>query len=138
MITFEEINFMEASLIKENMTKEIIKAEEKLRLAMVTSNIDELDQLISNDLVFTNHLGQVISKNDDIAAHKKGDLKISNIALSEHIINFSGTTAIVSAHAKITGSYQNLPANGNFRFTRVWEKKADSWQVFAGHASIVA
>jgi len=39
---------------KEN---EIIKAEEKLRQAMLLLDVDSLGKLISARLIFTNHLG---------------------------------------------------------------------------------
>ena len=123
-----------------NSTKkgEIIEAEEKLRKAMASSDIAALDKLLSTKLIFTNHLGQVISKPDDLEGHSSGDLKIQTLQLSEQVISFASELAIVSVHAKISGSYKGSPANGNFRFTRVWENKNRVWQVIAGHSSIVA
>ena len=120
------------------LKNKIIAAEDSLRLAMISSDIEALNQLLSKDLVFTNHMGQILSKSDDIAAHKQGDFKISALSLSEQIIKASGDVVIVSAHANIVGSYQGEPSSGNFRFTRVWEKFESKWQVIAGHASIVA
>jgi len=120
------------------MESGIIEAEEKLRKAMVSSDIIALDNLLSPKLIFTNHLGQVISKADDIKGHKSGDLKIENMELSEQKIRFAGELAIVSVLAIISGSYKGMPANGNFRFTRVWENDNNVWKVIAGHSSIVA
>jgi len=120
------------------LKNEIIEAEESLKLAMISSDIEALNQLLSNDLVFTNHMGQLLSKSDDITAHKQGDFKISTLSLSEQIIKAVGKVVIVSAHAKIVGSYKGELTSGNFRFTRVWEKFDSKWQVLAGHASTVA
>lgn len=120
------------------LKKEIVEIEESLKLAMISSDIEVLNQLLSKDLVFTNHLGQLLSKSDDLAAHTKGDFKINDLSLSDQIIKPSGNVVIVSAHAKIVGSYKGETTSGNFRFTRVWEKLDNQWQVLAGHASIVA
>jgi len=120
------------------LKKEIVEAEESLRLAMISSDIEVLNQLLSKDLIFTNHLGQILSKSDDLAAHTKGDFKIHDLSLSDQIIKPSGNVVIVSAQANIAGSYKGEATNGNFRFTRVWEKRGSKWQVLAGHASIVA
>ncbi|MFT5755718.1 MAG: ketosteroid isomerase-like protein [Alteromonadaceae bacterium] len=120
------------------LKKEIIEAEESLKLAMVSSDVDALNQLLSEELMFTNHMGQILSKSDDLAAHTKGDFKISNLSLSDQIIKRSGNVVIVSAHTKIIGSYKGETSSGNFRFTRVWEKHDSKWQVLAGHACIVA
>lgn len=47
------------------LKKDIVEAEESLKLAMISSDIEILNQLLSEHLIFTNHLGQIISKNDD-------------------------------------------------------------------------
>jgi hypothetical protein len=39
---------------------EIFAVEEKLRLAMLNSDVEALDELLSSELIFTNHLGQVL------------------------------------------------------------------------------
>ena len=118
--------------------KEIVAVEERLRVAMRSSDVRVLDELLSPNLLFTNHLGQLVSKEADLAGHKSGDLKIEALELSEQRIQFVGDLAIVSVLAHISGSYRGSPANGNFRFTRLWAKQDDRWQVVAGHSSLAA
>lgn len=122
-----------------NNTKqsEIQVAEEKLRVAMLCSDLAALDSLLSDKLIFTNHLGQVISKADDLDGHRKGDLNIQALSLSQQQILLVAELAIVSVHAAISGSFKGMPATGYFRFTRVWENKNSQWQVVAGHSSLV-
>ncbi len=120
------------------LESEIVKAEESLRLAMISSDVETLNQLLSKDLMFTNHMGLLLSKDDDLAAHRKGDFKIISLLLSDQVIKCSGEVVVVSSHAKIVGSYKGEAANGNFRFTRVWEKFESKWQVVAGHSSVVS
>jgi len=117
---------------------EVNKAEERLRKAMIASDVDELNELLSPSLVFTNHLGQVMSKFDDIEGHKAGDLKIDNILLSEQLTKCIDELVLVSAYAEISGSYKGSLANGNFRFTRLWGNENGTWQVIVGHSSLVA
>ncbi|GJD17534.1 hypothetical protein RIVM261_024900 [Rivularia sp. IAM M-261] len=40
---------------------QIIEAEEKLRLAMLHSDVKALDELLSSRLIFTNHQGHLVS-----------------------------------------------------------------------------
>lgn len=120
--------------IREN---EIIKVEEKLRNAMLSSDVAILDELLSPNLIFTNHLGQIISKTDDLEGHEKGDFKIENLKLFEQQIKLVGEVAIVSVLAEILGKYKGSPANGNFRFTRVWTDVSGTWQVVVGHSSML-
>jgi hypothetical protein len=37
---------------------QILNAEDKLRTAMLSSDVNALDELLAPELVFTNHLGQ--------------------------------------------------------------------------------
>lgn len=55
---------------------QILQAEERLRLAMLNSDVNTLNELLAPELIFTNHLGQVLGKQDDLNAHQSGTLKI--------------------------------------------------------------
>lgn len=123
--------------------KTIAAYEERLKAAMLKSDIDELDQLLAHDMVFTNHLGEVISKTDDIASHKSGELLINSLELSEGFIKPFGGVVTVSVRTKITGYYQAEPVAGDFRFTRLWcpvfaEQDDSRWQVVVAHSSLLA
>lgn len=123
--------------------KMIASFEERLKTAMLKSDIDELDQLLAPDMVFTNHLGEVISKTDDIEAHKSGDLMINTLDLSEGFIKPFGGVVTVSVRTKITGFYRAEPVSGDFRFSRIWcpaitEQEQVQWQVVVAHSSLLA
>jgi len=122
----------------ESIEVEIIEYEERLKQAMVDSNLSELDELISEELVFTNHLGGVMTKADDLGAHQSGVLKISQMQLSDQKIFIRDKLVIVSVKAKITGSFSGVESENIFRFTRIWIKESDErWQVIAGHSCLV-
>ena len=99
---------------------QILEAEDRLRTAMLSSDIDALDELLASELIFTNHLGQLLGKEDDLAAHKSGMLKVHELKPSEQHIRLNGDVAIVSVRMRLSGTYGGSPANGDFRFTRVW------------------
>ncbi|WP_257969650.1 nuclear transport factor 2 family protein [Vibrio parahaemolyticus] len=52
--------------MESNVVKEILEAEEKLKTSMLNSDMIVLQYLLSDDLVFVNHLGHRTSKQDDI------------------------------------------------------------------------
>ena len=117
---------------------EIVSAEEQLKLAMLKSDVDTLDVLLAPDLMFTNHLGQVLSKQDDLAAHQSGALTIDVLEPSEQQIIWKESVAIVSVRVHLAGSYEGTPSDHDFRFTRVWSRSPNGhWQIIAGHSSIV-
>ncbi len=121
-----------------NLEANIVDLETRLKTAMLESNISELDKLICDQLIFTDYLGRVLSKEDDLAAHRSGDLKIDKIELSEQVIKFFGDLAVVSVLAKITGRYKGVSSDSIYRFTRVWKKEADQWKVVTAHSSALA
>lgn len=121
-----------------NNQDQIIQLEEKLRQAMLASDVAKLDELLASDLVFITHTGGVISKADDLATHGSGLLKISNIDFSERHIRHEGAIAVVSVLAALKGSYDQQSFAGNFRYMRVWRLKDSQWQIFMGQATQVA
>ena len=87
-------------------------AEERLRRAMLTSDLETLDKLISPELLFTNHLGQVLGKQDDLALHRSGILKFHTLEPSESQMKISEKIAIVSIRMKISLRWRWAPRDG--------------------------
>jgi len=122
----------------QSVEAEIKSYEERLKQAMLQSDISMLDELLSPELVFTNHLGQLMTKDDDLNAHESGVLNITAITLSDQKVKIYGVVAVVSVQAHIIGSFEDEKSESDFRFTRVWRKGGNEiWQVVAGHSSIV-
>jgi ketosteroid isomerase-like protein len=119
--------------------KNVKKLEEQLKKAMSTSDLATLDSLLSPDLIFTNHLGQVVSKSQDIELHRSGLLKIESLETLEEVFNVRENTIVVSVLVKLLGTYAGNNANGKFRFTRVWALNAQhQWQVIAAHSTLLS
>ncbi|PSB15900.1 nuclear transport factor 2 family protein [Phormidesmis priestleyi ULC007] len=122
----------------ETVETQIINAEERLRQAMLASDVSILDELLATDIIITSHLGELLGKQDDLAAHESGLIKIHELNPSERQIQMHGEVAIVSVRMQILGSYDGSPANGDFRFTRVWAvSSSGTWQIVAAHIGMV-
>ena len=118
---------------------QIIKAEERLRLAMLQSDVDALSELLAPELIFTNHLGQVMSKEDDLEAHRSGIAKIDVLTPSEEHIQLINGVAIVSVRVYLAGSYADTPFEGDLRFTRIWATASNErWHIIAAHSSLIS
>ena len=120
------------------MNTKIVELEEKLRLAMCSSDVAALESLLAEKLIFTNHLGKIISKAEDIASHREKVFVINYIILSNQKVIDLGNSAVVTTQADISGHYNGQLTAGNFRFTRVWTNGENGWQVIAGHSCIIA
>ncbi len=118
---------------------QILEAEERLRRAMLDSDVGALDALLAAELIFTNHLGQVLRKEDDLNAHRLGLVKVTELTPSERHIQLRADVAVVSVRVHLSGRYAGVASEADFRFTRVWGlSAAGTWHVIAGHASVVA
>lgn len=73
--------------------EEIIKSEERLILAMLRSDVNDLDELLAPELIFTDHLGQVLTNQDNLEAHRSGTLKLEVLTPSGQHIRMFGDIA---------------------------------------------
>jgi ketosteroid isomerase-like protein len=118
---------------------QVRQAEERLRVAMLHSDVKALEELLSDDLIFTTHLGQVVGKADDLAVHRSGALKFHEVTYCDQRVWFHGGVALVSVRVHLAGVFGAAAVADDYRFTRVWALTASkgAWQVIAGHVSAI-
>ncbi len=117
----------------------IAELEEQLRKAMLTSDVDALDELISDSLFFTAPTGDVISKQMDIEMHRSGVQKLTKLETLEQHIRFYKGFAVVAAKMQIEGVYGSEKIRGVFAYTRVWAVSDNGkCQIAAGHVSQIS
>lgn len=119
------------------MKNEIIKKEEELRLAMLASDVEKLDELIDDSLVFVLPDGNLATKQMDLAAHSSKIQKISELNQSEQIINVYGNSAVVNVKADLVGTYGEVPITGAYRYARVWTKLDNKLKIVAGSITMI-
>lgn len=112
--------------------------EEKLRQAMLTSDVSVLDELIADDLVWTMHTGLVVNKQFDLDAHRSGIFRFTKLEIHDRQLHPYGDCVVVTLKADLAGIYDGQAFSETYRFTRVWLKRHDRWQIVAGHVSQVA
>lgn len=116
----------------------VLELEERLAQAMRSSDVPVLDELLADDLLFTNHQGLVVTKQEDLAVHRSGLLKLDSLSATDRQVRRLGPVALVSVRVQLAGSHAGNPFEGSFRYTRVWAIQGDRGQIVAAHASVVA
>lgn len=114
------------------MKEEIIKIEEELRQAMLTGDINKLDTLISDSLLFMAPNGVAATKQMDLNAHKSGIQKMTKLSPSEQQIETYDNLAIVTVKMQMEGTYGGTDISGDYRYIRTWAKINSHWQIVAG------
>lgn len=118
---------------------QVVEMEERLRQAMLRSDVGVLDKLIAPELLFTNHLGQFVTKQDDLAFHRSGVLQLKELLPSEQQIQHKPGFSVVSVLMHLLGTYEGAPIDFKIRYTRVWSvSPSGSMQLVAGHATAIS
>jgi ketosteroid isomerase-like protein len=115
----------------------LLACEAALRQAQLTSNVQELDRLVDDALVFTGPNGAVYGKQDDLDAHRRGLIRITRLEPSEERVQRFGHIAVVSVRMEMSGTFEGAAFAGPFRYTRVWRAHENGWRIVAGHVSAV-
>lgn len=117
--------------------EEIQEVEQRLLMAMLNGNIDELDTLISDELLVVGPDGRLVGKADDLAAHRSGTLRIRSMLPLETTIKLLPDVAIVFVLMAIEVTVQDQSFAGRYRYTRIWSRQKATWKITAGHISSV-
>ncbi|MDZ7963045.1 MAG: nuclear transport factor 2 family protein [Aulosira sp. DedQUE10] len=117
----------------------IEQLEERLRQAMLKSDVSALEELIADDLVFTTHTGELIDKQTDLEAHRSDIQKLVLFQGQQQRVQLYGNTAVVTVKMEVAGTFEGEAFVGIYRYTRVWAQSQPqgNWQVVAGHVSQV-
>ena len=115
----------------------ILEYEAALRQAQLRSDVEALDRLLDDALVFTTLEGTVVGKADDLSIHRSGRLRITKMEPGDRHIVRLGSTVVVSVRMEAEATFDGVPARDALRYTRVWHERPDGWRVVAGHMSLV-
>lgn len=117
--------------------KEIQKKEEELRLAMVASDVQKLDELIDDNLTFISPFGCVVSKQMDLDAHESKAQILTKLEPFEQKIDLRDNFVVVTVKMILEGTYSNMDISGKYRYLRIWQKVESKWKIVAGSVSKV-
>lgn len=119
-----------------NTTAEIEYLEQQLRQAMLSSDVETLNGLLSDRLLFTNQNGAHLTKLDDLTAHKSGLLSLEKLdILFQQVRVIDDSNALTWTTATLEGSYSGNAFSGTFAYTRLWCRTTQRWRVEMGHCS---
>lgn len=118
---------------------EIVAAEGHLRAAQLDADVEALDRLIADELLFTGPDGRLATKADDLAAHRSGAVRIRVHEPEELRVRAAGPDVVVTAlRTHLVVDVGGAHVEGVYRYTRVWAREnGGSWRVIGGHVSEV-
>jgi hypothetical protein len=120
-----------------DVQSELEHAEEMLRAAMLAADVETLDALIEEDLLFVGPTGRLLSKELDLGLYRSGEQRMSAIDLRERHFRIGEQAAAVSSLAFVVGNFKGQGFQGHFRYLRLWHRSSTGWKLVAGSVSQV-
>lgn len=89
---------------------------------VLANDVEALDALLDDDLVFTVLTGQVISKEDDLAAHRVKLLRLDTLDVIEMRASAVDEMILTTTRAALAGRFDGAAFTGTFAYTRLWRR----------------
>ena len=106
---------------------------------LLQSDVEALERLFSPMLVFVNHLGQRLTREDTLAIHRSDRIRIDSLLPSDAVVRVAGEVGVVSVRTHINGVYNEQETAGDYRFMRVWRlAEGGALQLIAAQATPAA
>lgn len=113
------------------MTEEtILLLEQGRREAMLNADIDALQRLLAEDLVYVHSTGHVDSKLSYIGHIQRGDLRYRQLAMEGLTVRIVGPVALVHGQMRAQIEVQGQAHSMRSLFFTVWSAQDDGvWQL---------
>lgn len=118
-----------------NLRKEIEALEDQWRQAILTNNVSVMDHLLADDYIGITSNGTVETKAQDLAQRRAGTVRITELDLSDMHIRAYGDTAVVTSKAELKGTNGASDISGEYRYTRVYNRRLGQWKIVSFEAS---
>jgi hypothetical protein len=112
------------------------EAERRLQAAQLASDVQALDELLDERLVFTGPDGRLYSKSDDLEVHRSGRQTMTSVREERLNVLVDGRTGVSWFLGELEGSLSGSPFTARVRYTRTWiHDDQHGWRLVAAHVS---
>jgi ketosteroid isomerase-like protein len=115
--------------------QEIRRLEEQIGQAIVGRDTAFVERVWDEAFSYTGVRGERKTKADILAELSAGSLQFNVMRFDDIDVRLHGDTAVVSGLAITEGKNAQGPIVGQFRYTRVFVKKAGQWKLVAFQGS---
>ena len=120
---------------KGEIHKEIEALEQQWRQATVTNNIGTMNKLLADDYVGITSNGTVENKAQALAQRSAGTIRITKLDITDTHVRVYGDTAVVTSQAQLAGTNGTSDISGQYRYTRVYNRRLGQWKIVSFEAS---
>lgn len=107
--------------------------------ALKRHDVAALDKIWADDYTFINPQGALVSKAERMANVKSGATEFQDIASQRERLAVHGDVAVDVGRVTLKGTkYSGQEASGDYRYTNVWAKIQDRWQLVANQITRIS
>ncbi len=110
-----------------NLKDEVLKAEEARNQALPKGDVEALDRIYADDLVYTNATGALLTKAQHLADLKGRTLNFRSFKHDDVEVHVHGNTGIVTGISTSAVDYKGTVSNSPRRFVNVYSKQDGRW-----------
>lgn len=126
-----------SSIAQDKQTNAVVAATEKLRVAMIDGNKEQLEKLVADQLSYGHSSGHIDHKTEFLDKLVSGKSDFLTIELKEQSVSVSGKTAIVRHKLNATTNDGGKQGEVHLAVMLVWQKKHGRW-ILLGRQAIKA
>ncbi|HEX8142361.1 MAG TPA: nuclear transport factor 2 family protein [Pyrinomonadaceae bacterium] len=119
--------------------EQIINLQREMIGAMIGGDTATLDRILADDFIGTNPLGQVNYKSHGVEEFRTPDLTVESIETDDLRVRVYGDSAVITGQASMKARLKDKELDmGPHRFTSVYVRKGERWQLVATQATMIA
>jgi len=120
----------------DSTTNILLQIERKYVQAEIDKDVETLSRIFADDLQYTGFDGSIYTKEQVLSGLEDPLLSVRPIELSDmYVRQFREGMAVVTGRANLQMRYDETDYSGAYRFTRVYERRDEEWQMVMGHTS---
>jgi len=117
--------------------KEIEALEMQWRQAQLNNDVSVMDRLLADDYIGISSSGTIETKTEALALRRAGTLHSTSLDLNDVKVRVYGDTAVVTSSADLKGTNGARDISGEYRYTRVYNRRYGQWKIVSFEASRV-
>lgn len=128
-----------AKVLRSPADPAVVESEARIRAAQLSADVEALDALLADDLLFTGPDGRLGTKEEDLEAYRSGAVRFRSHEPEElRVRRVNDNVAITALRARLVVAIGENVVGGTYRYTRIWERGPTAvWRVVGGHVSEV-
>jgi len=117
------------STLEETEKTEVLKVEAEVNKALLAGDAEALGRIYTDDLSYTNQIGEMLTKSEVLAGLKSGNIKLPSLGRKDIRLQAFDGTVVLTGISTSTLRYKGVVTNNPRRFANVYVKQNGEWRL---------